>query len=420
MSSSQFAISARGLSKSYVIEHKEKEATAVETLLRYAANPFRKAEREQIWPLDDVSFDVERGDIVGVIGRNGAGKSTLLKLLSRITEPSRGEARIVGRVGSLLEVGTGFQGELTGRENIYLNGAILGMRRAEITRRFDEIVDFSGVESFLDTPVKRYSSGMYVRLAFAVAAHLDTDILFVDEVLAVGDAEFQKKSIGRLNDVAQQGRTVLIVGHNLTTLESLCTKGMLLEKGRLVHAGGLADTIAQYHAMTRAERPEDETADGPVDFGDRYNFFRKVDLLDAHGRSTRLVEMGQKLALHIVADSPSLIEHPVFTVWIDSGFGNCVLTLKSPRLDGAVQRLHGPTDLICEIDHPPLPPGEYSLNFGLWKGAGYIEIVEKAMHFVVSNADTFGDGWGAHGTGVCVARGNWKVHEQPMRAIKIA
>jgi lipopolysaccharide transport system ATP-binding protein len=420
MSSNPVTISARGLSKSYVIEHKEHEATAVETLLRSAATAFRRPAREEIWSLRDVSFDVHRGDIVGVVGRNGAGKSTLLKVLSRITEPTRGEARIAGRVGSLLEVGTGFQGELTGRENIYLNGAILGMRRSEITRRFDEIVDFSGVEPFLDTPVKRYSSGMYVRLAFAVAAHLDTDILFVDEVLAVGDAEFQKKSIGRLSDVAQEGRTVLIVGHNLTTLESLCNRGMLLEKGRLLHSGGLADTIARYHAMTRAEAGSSSLEAGPVDYGNRYTFFRQADLLDASGCSTRVLDMGQKMTVRIVAYGPTPIEHPIFVVWIDSSFGNCVLTLKSPRVGGAVERLHGPLELTCEIDAPPLPPGEYMINFGLWKGAGYIELVDGGLHFLVSNADTFNDGWGAHGTGVCVARSRWRAHEPETAVARIA
>jgi lipopolysaccharide transport system ATP-binding protein len=417
MSSKDIAISARGLSKAYVIEHKERESTAVESALRRLANPFRAPTKEEIWSLRDASFDIHRGDIVGVVGRNGAGKSTLLKLLSRITEPTLGEARIRGRVGSLIEVGTGFQPELTGRENIYLNGAILGMRRAEIARRFDQIVDFSGVEPFLDTPVKRYSSGMYVRLAFAVAAHLDTDVLFVDEVLAVGDAEFQKKSVGRLSDVANEGRTVLIVGHNLATLEALCTHGLLLDKGRLLHAGALKETVAEYHRLTQPARGEGPDAEaGPVDYGDRYSFFRSADLLDGAGRSTRRLDMGEKLAVRIVADAPSPVDHPVFVVWIDNSFGSCVLTLKSPRARGAIQRLDGRLELTCEVEAPPLMPGEYMLNFGLWKGAGYIELVDGGIHFSVSNADTFGDGWGADKAGVCVARSKWRVHEPALAA----
>ncbi len=199
-----------------------------------------------IWALRDVSFDVKQGQVLGVIGRNGAGKSTLLKVLSRVTEPSRGEVEIRGRVGSLLEVGTGFHPELTGRENIYLNGAILGMRRSEIEGKFDEIVSFSGVEKFIDTPVKRYSSGMYLRLAFAVAAHLEPDILVVDEVLAVGDAEFQRKCLGKMNDVAQQGRTVLFVSHNMSAILRLTQESIVLDRGQIVMRGPTVEAVDHY------------------------------------------------------------------------------------------------------------------------------------------------------------------------------
>ena len=204
---------------------------------------------EEFWALDDVSFGVGRGEVVGIIGRNGAGKSTLLKILSRITEPTRGRVRIKGRVASLLEVGTGFHPELTGRENVYLNGAILGMSRAEIRRKFDEIVAFAGVERFLDTPVKRYSSGMYVRLAFAVAAHLEPEILVVDEVLAVGDAEFQKKCLGKMQDVSRDGRTVLFVSHNMLAVQRLCSRALYLENGQLKASGRVADIVANYLSM---------------------------------------------------------------------------------------------------------------------------------------------------------------------------
>jgi len=207
-----------------------------------------------LWALDDVSFEVKHGEAVGIIGRNGAGKSTLLKILSRITKPTRGQVELYGRVGSLLEVGTGFHPELTGRENIYLNGAILGMRRAEIGRKFDEIVAFAETERFLDTPVKYYSSGMYVRLAFAVAAHLEPEILLVDEVLAVGDAEFQKKCLGKMSDVAHEGRTVLFVSHNMTAIGILCNHALLLEKGLLTNIGKAHDVISRYlsHNESRA------------------------------------------------------------------------------------------------------------------------------------------------------------------------
>ncbi|RME47458.1 MAG: ABC transporter ATP-binding protein, partial [Chloroflexi bacterium] len=205
------------------------------------ANPKSKIQNSKsddtIWALRDVSFEVKRGEVVGIIGRNGAGKSTLLKILSRITEPTSGRAEIHGRVGSLLEVGTGFHPELTGRENIYLNGAILGMRKREIDRKFDEIVAFAEIEKFIDTPVKRYSSGMYVRLAFAVAAHLEPEILLVDEVLAVGDAAFQKKCLGKMGDVAKEGRTVLFVSHNMAAITSLCQRAIWLEEGKIKEDG---------------------------------------------------------------------------------------------------------------------------------------------------------------------------------------
>jgi lipopolysaccharide transport system ATP-binding protein len=208
---------------------------------------------DKIWALQDVSFEIGEGEVLGVIGRNGAGKSTLLKILSHITEPSRGSVRLYGRVGSLLEVGTGFQNELTGRENIYLSGAILGMRRSEIIRKFDEIVAFSEVGKFLDTPVKHYSSGMYVRLAFAVAAHLQPDILLIDEVLAVGDVAFQKKCLGKIGDVAHEGRTVIFISHNMGAIETLCQKAILLNEGRMVEMGDVHQVVSSYLGMNYVE-----------------------------------------------------------------------------------------------------------------------------------------------------------------------
>ena len=249
--SDSIAIRCEGLSKQYRIGEQERYKALRDVITDAATAPFRRLHsamngngsatrnskpetRNLIWALDDVSFDVKRGEVIGIIGRNGAGKSTLLKILSRITKPTRGYAEIHGRVGSLLEVGTGFHPELTGRENIYLNAAILGMRKAEVERKFDEIVAFAEIEKFIDTPVKRYSSGMYVRLAFAVAAHMQTEVLLVDEVLAVGDAEFQKKCLGKMNDVSKQGRTVIFVSHNMNAIEELCGSAILLDQGKLV------------------------------------------------------------------------------------------------------------------------------------------------------------------------------------------
>jgi lipopolysaccharide transport system ATP-binding protein len=253
-------ISVENLSKKYIIGHQKQEGyTTLRDVLANGArritnklrHPFAAPEtdptHEEFWALKDVSFDIQQGDRVGIIGRNGAGKSTLLKILSRITEPTSGKVSIKGRVASLLEVGTGFHPELTGRENIFLNGAILGMSKADIKRKFDEIVAFAEVEKFLDTPVKRYSSGMYVRLAFAVAAHLEPEILIVDEVLAVGDAQFQKKCLGKMEEVGNEGRTVLFVSHNMAMISNLCQKGLVLDAGRLSFRGKISEAVLKYY-----------------------------------------------------------------------------------------------------------------------------------------------------------------------------
>lgn len=248
---SDIAIKVEKLGKRYRIGQFVRYRTLRESLMGALAAPFRalrsnNSPDKTIWALKDVSFEIKQGEVVGIIGRNGAGKSTLLKVLTRITEPTEGYAEIRGRVGSLLEVGTGFHPELTGRENIYFNGAVLGMRKKEIERKFDEIVDFSGVQKFIDTPLKRYSSGMQVRLAFAVAAHLEPDILFVDEVLAVGDAEFQKKSLGKMGEIAQGGRTVLFVSHNMTAVLGLCTRAIWLHAGEVARQGETREVVSHY------------------------------------------------------------------------------------------------------------------------------------------------------------------------------
>jgi lipopolysaccharide transport system ATP-binding protein len=248
---SDIAIRVEHLGKAYQISHEQGRSryrTLQEEIIGAIKRPFSRSadKRETFWALKDVSFEVKVGEALGIIGRNGAGKSTLLKILSRITRPTTGYADVYGRVGSLLEVGTGFHPELTGRENIYLNGAILGMTRRDIQRRFDEIVAFAEVENFLDTPVKRYSSGMYMRLAFAVAAHLEPEILVVDEVLAVGDAEFQNKCLGKMGDVAKEGRTVLFVSHNMSAIVSLCNRALLLENGRITVDANASQTVSSY------------------------------------------------------------------------------------------------------------------------------------------------------------------------------
>lgn len=261
---SKIALRVEGLSKKYLLRHEAgpRYRTLRETLSQGVRRLFAKREasapgasREEFWALRDVSFEIQQGEVIGIIGRNGAGKSTLLKLLSRITEPTTGRISINGRIASLLEVGTGFHPELTGRENIFLNGAILGMSRADIRRRFDEIVAFAETEKFLDTPVKHYSSGMYMRLAFAVAAHLEPDILIIDEVLAVGDAEFQRKCLGKMQEVSTAGRTVLFVSHNMVAISSLCRRAILLKRGR-IEADGSAEAVVRLFTAQNTDRIE--------------------------------------------------------------------------------------------------------------------------------------------------------------------
>lgn len=317
---SDTVISVEGLSKRYLVGHQAARGERYETLRETVTRGVRRFGRtaldmargrqiiqgdtvEEFWALKDLSFEIKRGEVVGVIGRNGAGKSTLLKILSRITEPTKGRVTIRGRVASLLEVGTGFHPELTGRENIYLNGAILGMTRREIKAKFDEIVDFAEVEKFLDTPVKRYSSGMYVRLAFAVAAHLEPEILVVDEVLSVGDAEFQRKCLGKMKDVsAGQGRTVLFVSHNMPSVQQLCTSGLMLSHGTALYRGSIDGTIAQYmSSLDQTSRQElrsrkDREGDGRLRVVD-------VSFHDQHGHPVEAAICGQPLRVRIHYES---------------------------------------------------------------------------------------------------------------------
>ena len=308
---SDIAIRVEGIGKQYRIGKREQYKTLRDTLVSAFAAPWQKAgkvlrgegvesgESDQLlWALQDISFEVKRGEVIGVIGGNGAGKSTLLKILSRITEPTVGFAEIQGRVGSLLEVGTGFHPELTGRENIYLNGAILGMKRTDIDRQFDEIVAFSEVERFIDTPVKHYSSGMYLRLAFAVAAHLEPEILLVDEVLAVGDAGFQKKCLGKMGNVAKEGRTVLFVSHNLGAITQLCGRAVQLEKGRLKRVGPAAEVVAAYlSAVVDTELRSSWSSDSS-----------NLNHAESRFRSARLLSVEKQLMATVYFDSPFLIE----------------------------------------------------------------------------------------------------------------
>jgi lipopolysaccharide transport system ATP-binding protein len=377
MSPSNVAISIRNLSKSFVIRHEAKYTTLAEKLVARLRHPLARNNRETFEALKDISFDVNKGDVLGIIGRNGAGKSTLLKILSRITEPTRGCIEIRGRIGSLLEVGTGFHQELTGRENVFLNGAILGMRRKEIQKHFDAIVDFAGVEKFLDTPVKRYSSGMCVRLAFAVAAHLNPEILIVDEVLAVGDAEFQQKCLGKMKDVASGGRTVLFVSHNMQAINLLCGKGVLLQEGRVACIGTAREAVEQYNrsfAVTAQRGSDHRHRRGSGEY--RFAWVRPARAVFDPGEMIR-VDFSVKKCL-------GPIGRMYFSAHVIDDFGVIVAHCDS-RLVGAWADDAPEVSGTFELNTPWLKPGVYRLDFYIISADGAVDRFESACKLSVSS-----------------------------------
>ena len=402
---SEVAIQAQNLSKQFKIglaqefhdTLRDQISHGFRSLFRRNGNTHRA--EDMFWALKDVSFEVPRGEVVGVIGRNGSGKSTLLKILSRITEPTEGRAKTVGRVASLLEVGTGFHHELTGRENVYLNGAILGMKKAEINRKFDEIVSFSEIEKFIDTPVKRYSSGMYVRLAFAVAAHLEPEILIIDEVLAVGDAGFQKKCLGKMEGVGQEGRTVIFVSHNMAAVEHLCNKVYLLEQGKLIFAGNPKEATDHYLAGFPSENHASDlgTVDLTISSGrsrKRRPLLERLELFTEHGK---LLSGGLKIGAPLKAFVHFRLENPTAQFNVALGFdnqlGQRVFTASSEfEPDRPESILCGSQTLVCSIPSLTLVPGEYKIKVGLSIGNSTADTVEDAMRFTVQPSDYYGTG----------------------------
>jgi lipopolysaccharide transport system ATP-binding protein len=386
------AIKVEGLSKRYRIGAQQlANLNLREKLNEMALAPFRavkhlagrnghKPKSETFWALKDVSFEVKRGEIVGIIGRNGAGKSTLLKILSRITEPTKGYADISGRIGSLLEVGTGFHPELTGRENIYLNGSILGMKRAEINKKFDEIVAFAEIEKFIDTPVKHYSSGMYVRLAFGVAAHLEPEILLVDEVLAVGDAAFQKKSLGKMGDVAKQGRTVLFVSHNMAAIQRLCPNSLLLETGQLVNHGSTDQVVNEYLSESGQTAKANHWVDvsrasrggsGEVRFKAFKYDLPTSDLMGLYSYDSIEVSM------ELISDAPRSVGSVAVTLY--DQHGTKLINADTLSLGQSFNFKEGLNIVSIRIDKVFLNSGVYTL--GLWTAdpiAGTFDHIEAA------------------------------------------
>lgn len=351
---------------------------------------------EEFWALKDVSFEIKKGERVGIIGRNGAGKSTILKILSRITEPTEGRVTLHGRVASLLEVGTGFHPELTGRENIYLNGSILGMHRHEIKRKFDEIVAFAEVEKFLDTPVKRYSSGMYVRLAFAVAAHLEPEILIVDEVLAVGDAAFQKKCLGKMEEVSTgEGRTVLFVSHNMGAIRQLCQNCLLLNSGKLEKSGSTRDIVEFYEHQVFKQNESNGIA--KRENVNKKFFISNIELRNKKGKVTNLYEAGDDLEIHVwtTGEPPSSNFTIEFNLFNELGskisFGSA-----NPIRETYFKK--GENHFVCLLKKIPLLTGQYYLDFStrVW-GQERWDYWERAISFEITNADFFKTGYNLEG-----------------------
>jgi len=391
------AIRCRGLAKKYRIGERESYKALRDIITDAFASPFRRLrsalrhsssstpnEKPNIWALKDVSFEIKRGEVVGIIGRNGAGKSTLLKILSRITEPTHGHADIWGRVGSLLEVGTGFHPELTGRDNIFLNGAIMGMRKTEIARKFDEIVAFAEVEKFIDTPVKRYSSGMHVRLAFAVAAHLEPEILLVDEVLAVGDASFQKKCLNKMQSVSEHGRTVLFVSHNMSSVTRLCERTILLDAGSVTGDGPSHEVVSVYLKSgvgTSAQREWDDVQKAP---GNDVVRLRAVRIITESGEVTETVDIRHPIGIEMEFDvlKPGFVLVPNFHFFNEEGLYLFVASDHDPQW----RRRPRPE---CRFISTAWIPGNFLSEGTLVLGAAISTMDPVRVHFYERDAVAF-------------------------------
>lgn len=386
------AIKVENIGKKYVL--RKEGARSYTTLTDSLSSVFKaKGSKEEFWALQNLNFEINQGERVGIIGRNGAGKSTLLKVLSRIVKPTTGRVELRGRIASLLEVGTGFHPELSGRENIFLNGSILGMSKAEIKSKFDEIVAFSEVEKFLDTPVKRYSSGMYVRLAFAVAAHLEPEILIVDEVLAVGDAEFQRKCLGKMKDVAGSGRTVILVSHNMAAVQHLCERALYLRNGNLIESGPAEQVIGTY--MRAAQGPaaanlairEDRSGNGKV----RFN---SLALRDAKGNAVSALTCGQegRIALQLNNPGKSTINGLMISLGIDDHLGNRIVLLSS-EVTGQITNVSGDNvNVNVIIPRLPLKQGTYGLTLFASSNGEVADWIQDAVMMNVDAGDYYNSG----------------------------
>lgn len=398
------AIRVEGLSKCYQVrlgEQRGRYRTLRETLTKMALAPMRRwrhgdeeRRKEDFWALRDVSFQVEPGEVVGIIGRNGAGKSTLLKILSRITKPTRGAVKMRGRLGSLLEVGSGFHPELTGRENIYLNGSILGMARQEINRQFDNIVAFSEVERFLDTPVKRYSSGMYVRLAFAVAAHLEPEILLVDEVLAVGDAQFQNKCLGKMQEVGKSGRTILFVSHNLAVLQQLCQRAIHIHAGTLAEDGPSEQVVANYlRDAALSEEGKFDLSQHRVRSPRHRSILKELVLRSTGLAPTNRFYPDEPLNAELLIEPPFPIKNGRVALAIEDSLGRRITTVASYFHEQPLPDLTAPCRVRCTLPELQLGSGRYLISISIGdKYNGILDSLDNAAWFEVGWRNNYGNG----------------------------
>jgi len=409
------AIRTHELGKRFVIRSKPARTLGEATIarMRFALGG-RRLRRREFWALRDVSIDVSPGEVVGIVGRNGAGKSTLLRMLAGITDPTEGYAEVRGRVGALLEVGTGFHPELSGRDNVYLNGAILGMRRSEIARRFDEIVAFAEIEEFLETPVKRYSSGMYVRLAFAVAAHLDPEILLVDEVLSVGDQAFQEKSLGRIHEVTQSGRTVLFVSHNLASVLRLCERGILLDGGQVAFEGPMTETVERY-LSTRPQLHDTGDLSDVHREGRGGLRFRTLEVLGPEGGANVYAGGPVEFRATFAADRPVSGRQLKLTIGINSQLGDRLATLVTswdPASTVRAGEVVDGTTVRCSVPELPLRPGKYLLSLAAERAGELLDEVDGQIEFELSPSDFFGAGeLPSESQGAVLVRQRWELEE---------
>ena len=398
-------IEIRDIGKQYMVQSRNQQSyhSLRDDIVRFMKGPFTwlsgfQSTTTPFWALRDITFDVAKGEVLGIIGANGAGKSTLLKILSRITYPTQGSVTMRGNVGSLLEVGTGFHPELSGRENIYLNGSILGMPKREIDRKFDEIVDFSGVEQFLDTPVKYYSSGMYVRLAFSVAAYLDPDILIVDEVLAVGDADFQKKSLRKMDEITKgEGRTILFVSHNMAAINSLCKKAVLLSHGMISYIGNTQDVI-DYYLNDASHQSHDSLSERTDREGTGVIRFTSIEIIGPNGDAR--VETGKPFRVKLYFETyhqGDKISNVAFAFSINDASGN-VLTFWTETSGSNFLLTQGMDCVECEIEVCPLVHGEYHMNVYAAIHGVIADHVQNAERFSIDDSDYFKDGRRDHET----------------------